>query len=90
MDGHINSTSKESYLAVAKDPEARAGIEFDLMEHIADQIESLKGSFESQPAKCQKLFVKWLHVKIAGIAIATFLVGYGAINWQILLKLVGL
>lgn len=35
-----------------------------------------------QPAKCQKMFVQWRHVKIAAFGLGCFLVGLGALNWH--------
>ena len=90
MNGRINGTSKSAYLKVAKDPEARAELEFDIMEHVVDTVKDLKSSFGEQPKICQKKFVQYRHVKIAGLIILAFLLGAGWLTWPLALRLISL
>jgi hypothetical protein len=88
MDGRINGTSKESYLKVAKDPEARASVQFDMMEHVVDKVNDLVLAFGGQPEKCGKKFVKVKHLKIAGIIVLSSLFFGGVIRLAVWLKLI--
>ena len=87
MNGHINGTSKQSYLQVAEDPRLRASYEWDIMEYMADQLTALYTKFDQQPEICGRKFIKRWHAYVFGGAILGLLVGLGIVEYDKIIEL---
>ena len=79
----MNGIDKESLKNMSLEDMARGIIDMVYSMH-----ESNEKFFESQPPKCSKKFVQVRHVKIAGIAIVSFLLGYSALTWPQVLRFI--
>ncbi len=64
----------------------------DMVRGLIDMVYSLDKAnekfFKEQPPVCAKKFVQVRHVKMAGSAVVFFLLGYSALTWPQILKLI--
>ena len=79
----MNGIDKESLKNMSLNDMVRG-----LIDMVYNMHESNEKFFKEQPPVCAKRFVQVKHVKIAGVAIVAFLLGYSALTWPEVLRLI--